>query len=121
MTFQLAPYLAASVPGVGVLGAIIGGAAAAAKNLELLKTGRISQREAGIDTAKETVGAGVATAFSAAAVGFVGAGLFTSIGVAVIAGIAGKYAWDRCIDFGEGKPPSSTSPASEDDLLAEIQ
>ena len=86
MAFQFAPYLASSVAGVGVLGAIIGGAAAAAKNIQLLRGGKTSQWHAIVDTGRETAGAGVATAFSAAAVDTVGAGLMMSVGVAVVAG-----------------------------------
>lgn len=103
MAFHLVPYLAKSVPGVGILGAIVGGAAAMAKNAHLLRDGKISGRDAAIDTGKETVGAGLATAFSAVVVGAVGGGLAVSLGVAVVAGIAGKYVWDRGVEYVEGQ------------------
>lgn len=101
MAFHLVPYLAKSVPGVGIIGAVVGGAAAMAKNAHLLKDGKITGREAAIDTGKETVGAGLATAFSAVVVGAVGGGLVLSLGVAVAAGIAGKYVWDRGVEYVE--------------------
>lgn len=50
MAFHLVPYLAKSVPGVGIIGAVVGGAAAMAKNAHLLKDGKITGREAAIDT-----------------------------------------------------------------------
>jgi hypothetical protein len=121
MPFHLAPYLAKSVPGVGVLGAIVGGAAAVAKNAQLLKAGKVSQREAAIDTGKETVGAGLATAFSAAAAGAVGGGLVVSLGVAVAAGIAGKYAWDRCAEYVEAQVKSRAPELSDDALADELK
>ncbi len=69
MAFQLAPFLARSVPGVGVLGGIVGGAAALA-----------------------------ATAFSAFAAGLVGGGLVVSLATAFTAAVAEKYVWDRGMD-----------------------
>lgn len=121
VVFHFASYLARSVPGVGLLGAIVGAAGAGAKNLKLLKDGKISQQEAIIDTGKETVGAGVATAISAAAVGAVGAGFATSLGVAVIAAVAGKYAWDRCADYVEAQIAPRGAQTSDDELLSEAQ
>ena len=122
MVFRLAPYLAESVPGVGVLGAIVGGSATIAKNSKLLKDGKISERDAVIDTVKETAGAGVATAFSAAVVGAVGGGLVLSLGVAVVAAVAGKYTWDRFADYvGEQMgQPKMLETHSDDELLAEM-
>ncbi len=115
MPFYLAPYLAKSLPGIGVLGGIVGGAAALAKNFHLLQAGKVTRKNAAIDTGKETVGAGLATAFSAAAAGAVGGGLVVSLGVAIAAGIAGKYAWDRAVEYTEAKIAARNS----DDPLAE--
>lgn len=122
MSFQLAPYLAKSVPGVGVLGGIVGGAAALAKNARLLQENRITKTEAAIDTGKETVGAGLATAFSAVAAGAIGGGLAVSLGTALIAGVAAKYLWDVGMQV-VGKELSSATKAaaepSDDDLILE--
>ncbi len=91
---KLAAYLAESAGGVGVLGAIVGGAGALAKNYKSNMDGEISTQDAIYDTAKEATGAGVATWISALAVGAVGGGLFVSITTAVIAAAGVKYAWD---------------------------
>ncbi|MDQ6991928.1 MAG: magnetosome protein MamC, partial [Mariprofundus sp.] len=97
--FQLAPFLAQSVSGMGALGAIVGGSAAAAKNISDCKAGKITTAEASIDTCKEASGAGIATAVSAAAVGVVGGGLVVSVVTAFAAAAAAKYAWDRSMDL----------------------
>jgi hypothetical protein len=117
MAFLLAPFLAKSLPGIGVFGGLIGGAAAMVKNVQLLRDGKVTQSEAALDTGKEAVGAGLATAFSAAVAGAVGSGLVVSLGVAVVAGFAGKFAWDRCTEFAEGKLASARAPVTTDDEL----
>ncbi len=110
---------------MGLIGAIVGAAGAVAKNAKLLQDGKITQREAIIDTGKETVGAGVATAVSAAAVGAVGGGFAVSLGVAIVVAIAGKYAWDRAADYVSdslGERVALRGPgASDDEILSEIQ
>jgi len=122
MAFQLAPYLAESLPGIGIFGSLVGGAAALAKNAKLLRDGKVGQRDAVIDIGKETVGAGLATAFSAGAAGAVGGGLVVSIGVAVAAGLAGKYAWDRCAEYAEEQwACRETSSVADDELLQELK
>ncbi len=121
MAFQFAPYLAKSVPGVGFLGAIVGAVGAVSKNAQLLKEGKITQREAAVDTTKETAGAGLATAFSAAVVGAVGGGLAVSVGVALAAGIAGKYAFDRGAEYLEARIKATQGDVSDDDLAAELK
>ena len=121
MAFRFAPYLAKSVPGVGVLGAIVGAVGAVSKNAQLLKEGKVTQREAALDTTKETAGAGLATAFSAAVVGAVGGGLAVSVGVALAAGIAGKYAFDRGAEYLEARIKATQGDVSDDDLAAELK
>ncbi len=99
MAIQLVPLLVRNVPGVGVLGGIIGGAAALAKNLKARKDGEdISNSDIAKDTAKEAAGTGAATAFSVYVVGIVGGGLVISLGTAFAAAVAGKYAWDRAME-----------------------
>jgi hypothetical protein len=114
LAFLLAPYLAKSLPGIGVLGSVVGGAAALAKNVRMVESGQMTQRDAAVDTAKETVGAGLATAFSAAVAGAVGGGLIVSLGVAVAAGVAGKYAYDRGVELLEGRIAIKDDQALED-------
>ena len=95
MALHLAPLLFRSVPGGGVLGGIVGGSAAVAKNLKARKDGaHISNAEIAQDAAKEAAGAGAATAFSVYVVGIVGGGLVISLGTAFAAAVAGKYFWD---------------------------
>lgn len=124
MSFKLAPYLAQSVAGIGVLGGIVGGAATLAKNARLLQDKKISPTEAAIDTGKETVGAGVATAFSAVAAGAVGGGLVISLGTALVAGVAAKYLWDAGVELVErelgAQKPAAKGPLSDDELLSEV-
>lgn len=98
MAFNLATYLMRNSAGVGVLGAVVGGSAAAAKNYKDHKRGVIDKREALVDTGKEAAGAGVATAFSAVVAGVVGTGLVLSLGAAFVSAAAAKYAWDRTMD-----------------------
>ncbi len=95
---DLAHYLAQSTSGVGVLGAIVGGSGAAAKNYKDHKDGLISTQEAVYDTTKQAAGAGVATAVSALAVGAVGGGLALSLGTAFAVAAGTKYAWDRAME-----------------------
>ncbi|MBF0176339.1 MAG: magnetosome protein MamC [Magnetococcales bacterium] len=99
MSFNLAVYLAQSVGGVGVLGGVVGGAGALAKNIQRKEKCEIDNREMLADTGKEAVGAGIATAFSAFSAGVVGGGLVVSLGTAFIAGAVGKYACDRGMEY----------------------
>ena len=115
MAFQLAPYLAKSVPGMGVIGAIVGAAGAVAKNAQLLKDGKVTRQQAAIDVSKETAGAGVATAFSAAVVGAVGGGLAVSLAVALAAAVVGKFAWDRGAEAIETRVKVRSKYAAEGD------
>jgi hypothetical protein len=103
MSFNLAMFLAKSIGGVGVLGGVVGGSAALAKNIKKKREGTISNREIAIDTGKEAVGAGVATAFSAFSAGVVGGGLAISLGTAFVTAAAGKFAWDYGVDFVEAR------------------
>ncbi|GAB6053713.1 hypothetical protein JCM17960_25330 [Magnetospira thiophila] len=103
MAFQLAPFLAQSVPGVGVIGSIVGGSAALAQGLRAKNKGEADTRDVAIHTVKEASGAGVATAFSAYTVGLVGGGLAVSLGTAFVAAVAGKYAWDRGVEYLEAR------------------
>ncbi|SCA56149.1 conserved exported hypothetical protein [Candidatus Terasakiella magnetica] len=115
MAFQLAPFLAQSVPGVGALGAIVGGSGALAQNLKKHKDGEMETNEVVVETAKEAAGAGVATAVSAFTVGLVGGGLVVSVGTAFAAAVAGKYVWDRGMDYIEGE--NDHAPLLDEDIL----
>ena len=98
MPFNLATYLMQNAGGVGVLGAVVGGSAAAAKNYKDHKSGVIDRKDALVDTGKEAAGAGVATAASAVAAGVVGTSLLLSLAAAFATATVAKYAWDRAMD-----------------------
>jgi hypothetical protein len=79
---------------MGGLGAIIGGTAAAAKNIRRVKNSEIKREDAVRDTIKEAAGAGLATAAATAVVGAVGAtGLLSLVGILAVA-TGTKYLWD---------------------------
>jgi hypothetical protein len=120
MSFNLAMVLAKSVGGVGVLGGVVGGSAALAKNIKKKRDGEeISNRDMAIDTGKETVGAGVATAFSAFSAGVVGGGLVVSLGTAFVAAAAGKFAWDYGVEFVEEKIKENAEEEEKGDEIDE--
>lgn len=94
---NLAQHLAQSTSGIGIFGAIVGGAAAAARNIKEFQNGDVTSKEAIYDTTKEASGAGVATAVSAVAATAVGGGLAISIGTAVVVATGAKYVWDLAV------------------------
>jgi hypothetical protein len=96
---NLVAYLAQSTSGIGLFGAIVGGAGAAAKNFKDSQDGLVTPKEAVIETSKEAAGAGVATAVSAVAAGAVGSSLLLTMGTAVVVAIGTKYAWDRGMEM----------------------
>ena len=98
MNFSPVTFLTQSAAGVGVLGALVGGSAAAAKLFSDHKKGLVDRREAMRETGKEAAGVGVASAASVVAAGVVGGGLILSIGTMLVAATATKYAWDRGVD-----------------------
>ncbi len=104
MAFNLATYLSQNAVGVGVLGAVVGGSAAAAKTYRDHKRGIISRRQAMAHTGKETAGAGIATAVSAVAASMVGASLIPALGAAFAAAAVTKYGWDRTMDKLTARP-----------------
>ncbi|QEP43967.1 magnetic particle protein [Ectothiorhodospiraceae bacterium BW-2] len=95
---NLATYLASSTSGIGVFGALVGGAGAAAKNIKDSRDGLVTPVEAVVDTSKEAAGAGVATVVSAVSVGAAGVGLGASLGIAAVTAIGAKYLWDRSME-----------------------
>ncbi len=99
MSVNLAMHLARSTPGIGVLGAIVGGSATLAKHLPALRAGTADNRQVAIETGKEAAGAGVATAVAAYTAGVVGGGLVLSIGTAFAVAAVGKLAFDRGVDY----------------------
>jgi hypothetical protein len=100
---HLAPHAGLAMGG---LGAIIGGTAAAAKNIRRVKNEEIDREEAVRDTLKETAGAGIAAATAAVVVRSVGAtGLFGLVGIMAVAAGA-KYVWDSAMTPKTAKNPA---------------
>ena len=98
MPFRLGPYLAESTIGMGALGAIIGGTNAIAKNVEQVRTGKITEAEAVKDIGKEALKNGVVTAATFVTVASFGGELILSVGLTLVIGSTLKYAWDRSYD-----------------------
>lgn len=98
MPFRLGPYLAETTIGMGVLGAIVSGTNATAKNAELVRTGAVTPSEAALDVGKEALKNGVVTAATFVAVASLGGELIASVGLTLIIGTTLKYAWDRGYD-----------------------
>ena len=77
------------------VGALVGGTAAAAKNIRQVREARIDRRQAVRDTARETAGAAVATGVATFVVGYAspGGNLLSLLGTVAIA-TGTKYLWD---------------------------
>ncbi|GBC63516.1 hypothetical protein DENIS_4510 [Desulfonema ishimotonii] len=76
------------------VGAIVGGTAAAAKNIRRVREQQIDRREAVKDTAKEAAGAAVATGTATAVMGYVRAGSLVSLLGTIVVATGTKYLWD---------------------------
>lgn len=98
MPFRLGPYLAETTIGMGVLGAIISGTNATAKNVERVRKGTITPGDAAVDIGKEALKNGVVTAATFVAVAGLGGELIASVGLTLVIGSTLKYAWDRGYD-----------------------
>ena len=98
LPFRLGPYLAETTVGMGVLGAIISGTNAVAKNAERVRLGTITPADAAIDVGKEALKNGVVTAATFVAVASLGGELAVSVGLTLVIGSTLKYAWDRGYD-----------------------
>ncbi len=88
---------------MGVLGAVISGTNAMAKNAERLRVGSTTEADAALDVGKEALKNGVVTAATFAAVATLGGELVVSVGLTLIIGTAFKYAWDRGYDAADMK------------------
>ncbi|MFH1137678.1 MAG: hypothetical protein V1816_16550 [Pseudomonadota bacterium] len=95
---------------LGAVGAVVGGTAAAARNIRRMRAGEIDRDQVARDSLGEAAGAGLATAVAAAAIGAVGAtGLLSLAGVLVVA-TGTKYLWDSAATAGKKPPLSSSTP-----------
>lgn len=95
LPFRLGPYLAETTVGMGVLGAVISGTNAMARNAERVRKGAATPAEAVTDVGKEALKNGVVTAATFVAVASLGGELIASVGLTLVIGTTLKYAWDR--------------------------
>jgi hypothetical protein len=95
LPFLLGPFLAETTAGMGVMGAIISGTNATAKNVERVRNGSASQTEAVMDVGNEALKNGLATAATFAVVASLGFELVAAVGLTLVVGTTLKYAWDR--------------------------
>ena len=96
--------------GMGCVGAVIGAASAAAKNIPMVKNNEIKRTEAIKIVLKESAGVGLATAAATAAVGVVAprSGIFSILGfTAVATGV--KMLWDKASSSDKTFQPVITS------------
>ncbi|KAF0191961.1 MAG: hypothetical protein FD165_1295 [Gammaproteobacteria bacterium] len=87
-------FLAYSLRGLGMLGALAGGSAAAAKNYRAYKHGSVTVNEAVFDVGKEAIGTGAATAIGVMTAGMLGGALLTTALVAT----GFKYLYDQVLE-----------------------
>ena len=100
---RFAPQVVLAMGGVG---AIVGGTAAAARNIRRVKDARITREDAIKDTLREAAGAGLATATATVVVRAVGAtGLLSLVGI-LAAATGAKYFWDAAT----AAPKPGTAP-----------
>lgn len=94
--------LPAAVSASGTVGAVVGGAVAAAKDVKRVNAGVMTKGEAAADIGKEAVGTGLSTAAGVAVTGALGIGGL--LGVVGIIGVAAgtKYLWDKRFGFKAG-------------------
>ncbi len=96
---------------MGGVGAIIGGAAAAARNIRRMKEEHITRQEAVRDTLKEAAGVGLASTVATAVVGAVGASGVWAVFGAAAAAAGTKYLWDAAST--PARTVAATAPSKE--------
>jgi len=97
-TGQTAGLFSRASLNLGVIGALVGGAAAAAKAIPEVKGSRMSGGQATREVLKEAAGSGLSTAAGAAMAGALGLGGALSL-VAMFGVATGvKYLWNSAID-----------------------
>ena len=102
--------------GIGCLGAVIGAASAAAKNIPMVKNNELDRTEAVKIVLKESAGVGLAAAAATAVVGTVAprSGFFSILGfAAVTTGV--KMLWDKATYFDKASLPVIKSGIKSDE------
>ncbi|ADK83921.1 hypothetical protein Deba_0549 [Desulfarculus baarsii DSM 2075] len=97
---------------LGGLGMVIGAAVAVAKNIRLVKEGKMQSDQAVGETLKESLGTGLTTAAAGAAAGVLGlSGALGLVGVAAL-GVGVKYLWDSALTPPAAAPAKPAAKAS---------
>lgn len=104
------PSALGPVLGAAMFGAIIGGAAAAAKGIRDVKSGRATAESAAMDTAREAGTTAIAAGAAAVVVGALPVGpVLSTLGIAAVA-VGTKYAMDSVLS--PGKPEPAPAPVA---------
>jgi len=91
-------YVPNAALAMGGVGAVIGAASSAAKNIRKVQKGETSNQEAVKNVLKEAAGTGLATAAGTVAVRALGArGFLSLLGVMAVA-VGAKYVWDAATE-----------------------
>ncbi|GEM_PF-1377343 len=99
MTATSRVLLPAVVSASGTVGAVVGGAVAAAKDIKRVQNGEMTKGEAVADVGKEAVGTGLSTAAGVAVTGALGiGGLLGIVGIVGVA-VGTKYLWNKKFGF----------------------
>ena len=107
---HIVPQAALTMAGVG---AVIGGTAAMAENIRLVKQADIKREDAIKNTIRETVGTGIAAAAATVFVGSLRAnGLFSILGFIAVA-TGAKYVWDGATNKKQGAEETSIENKTE--------
>ena len=98
-TFATKALLPAATTAAGSVGAIVGGAVAAARDAGRVSQGEMTKGEAVADVGKEAVGTGLATAAGVAVTGALGiTGLLGLVSIVSVSAGA-KYLWNKRFGF----------------------
>ncbi len=103
--------------GMGCVGAVIGGASAAAKNIPMVKNGEIDRSQAVKAILKESAGVGLAATAATAVVGTVAprSGFFSILGFAAIT-VGTKMLWDKA-----AYPDKASLPMAKSEIKPEAE
>ncbi len=87
-----------AVTAMGLVGAMLGGVAAAARDLRATRDGTMTRNEAMGDVVKEAVGTGLATAVGTAAGGLVFRNGALALATMAVVGVGTKYLYDGVVN-----------------------
>ncbi|MGD9123601.1 MAG: hypothetical protein PVG60_00835 [Desulfarculaceae bacterium] len=109
---QTTSLVSRSAVNFGGLGALVGGAAAAAQVIPKVKNKEMTSGEATRSVLKEAAGAGLATAAGAAVAGAVGLGGLLSLAAMFGVATGAKYLWNSAVDASPEPAAAKAKPAA---------